>query len=284
MQVSVGDVRLFVEMVGPARSGWTAAAERPILIGLHGGPGVDGTTLRHFLAPLSYAARVVVPDQRGHGRSDHGTPADWNLQTWAADVGRLCAALDLTRPVVLGVSFGGFVAQQYASTYPNDLAGLILVSTAPRYPADDDVIARARDLAGDQAAEALRRSIEEPAHDRSAADRERLRPLYRRRRDLEMERVEPHIVRNPEVVEAWVPQARCTMDLRSDLRAVRCPTLVLAGELDPFNPPALATEIVRSIPGDRARLEVIPGAAHHVFVDNPERTYRSIREFIASLD
>ena len=65
---------------------------RPVLIGLHGGPGVDGTGLRYALAPLAEVAQVIVPDQRGHGRSEGGTPASWNLPHWAADVEGFCEA------------------------------------------------------------------------------------------------------------------------------------------------------------------------------------------------
>lgn len=131
VRVSVGDVQLFFEVFGEE---WvftgSAFRRRPVLIGLHGGPGLDGTKLRYQLAPLADVAQVVVPDQRGHGRSDRATPETWNLTTWAADVKNLSDALDIERPAVLGFSFGGGVAQQYASTYLDDPAGLILVSAS----------------------------------------------------------------------------------------------------------------------------------------------------------
>jgi pimeloyl-ACP methyl ester carboxylesterase len=65
---------------------------------------------------------------------------------------------------------------------------------------------------------------------------------------------------------------------------VRCPTLVLVGEHDPLNPPALGAEIVEAIPNGRARLEVVPDAAHRVFSDNPDHTHRLIREFLTELE
>ena len=133
MRVSVGDVRLYFEVFGRE---WVfpsgTAVRRPVVIGLHGGPGLDGTKLRHELAPLADVAQVVVPDQRGHGRSDLGCAEDWNLAQWADDVRRFCDALSIEHPIVLGVSFGGFVAQQYAASYPDHPAGLILISTGPR--------------------------------------------------------------------------------------------------------------------------------------------------------
>lgn len=285
MRVSIGAVRLFVEVLGQEQVFTGGRVQRRhALVGLHGGPGLDGTTLRHSLAGLTDVAQVLVPDLRGHGRSDTGTPADWNLGTWAADIHELNRVLGVDRPVLLGVSFGGFVAQHYAIAYPRDIAGLILVSTAARYPGAEAVIARAREVGGDETANALRRDVENPTGEASAEDRRRLQALYQRRTDPELQRLEPHIGRTPEVAGAWVPEAQKSMDLRPSLRAVRCPTLVLVGELDPFNPPALAGEIVEAIPGGRAQLTVVPGAAHRVFTDNPDFTHRCIREFVRLLD
>ena len=85
MRVSVGDVRLFFEVFGQE---WVLAGSalehRPVLVGLHGGPGVDGTGLRYCLAPLADVAQVIVPDQRGHGRSDAGTSGSGPAMTRAS--------------------------------------------------------------------------------------------------------------------------------------------------------------------------------------------------------
>src|SRR5882672_5546782 len=108
MRVSVGDAHLFFEVFGQE---WEFTGRemkrRPVLVGLHGGPGVDGTGLRYSLAPLANVAQVIVPDQRGHGRSDPGAPESWNLPTWADDLSGFSDALGLERPFVLGISFGG---------------------------------------------------------------------------------------------------------------------------------------------------------------------------------
>jgi len=284
VRVSIGAARLFVEVIGqqlvhadgPLR-------ERLTLVGLHGGPGVDGTALRHWLAPLADTAQVVVPDLRGHGRSDRGDPAGWNLATWAEDVHQLCNVLGIARPVLLGMSFGGFVAQHYAATYTEDLAGLVLVSTAPRYPGHEAVLARARQVGGERAATALRKLIDDPGAKLSAADQHAVRSLYQRHTDPDSDVLQEVLIRTPEVAQVWVPTARQEMDLRPLLQSVRCPMLALVGELDPFNPPGLATESVEAIPGDQARLSVVPDAAHRVFTDNPAFARDRIREFLTDL-
>jgi pimeloyl-ACP methyl ester carboxylesterase len=244
---------------------------------------VDGTALRHWLAPLADVTQVVVPDLRGHGRSDRGDPSDWNLATWADDVHQLCIGLGIDRPVLLGMSFGGFVAQHYAATYPDDLAGLVLVSTAPRYPGHEAVLTRACEVGGEEAAAALRHLIDDPSVELCAADQRRVRSLYQRHSDPEAEALEAALIRTPEVAQAWVPSARQEMDLRPALESVRCPALVLVGALDPFNPPSHAAEIVDAMPHGQARLCVVPDAAHRVLTDNPEFTRDRIREFLTGV-
>lgn len=115
----------------------------------------------------------------------------------------------------------------------------------------------------------------------SEDDQQRVDSLYQRRSDGGAETLKGQTIRTPEIASTWVPQAQQTMDLRSSLQAVRCPTQVIAGELDPFNPPDLAAEIVRAIPDGEANLTVVPGAAHRVFTDNPEFVYNTIRKALA---
>lgn len=205
VRVSIGAVRLFLEVFGQQVVLDGRNDEQPTLVGLHGGPGVDGTALRHWLAPLSDVAQVVVPDLRGHGRSDRGDPTDWNLTTWASDIHQLCTVLGIERPVVLGVSFGGFVAQHYAATYADDVSGLVLISTAPRYPGRDAVLRRAAAVDGADAAAALGRFMDDPATEISAEDQQRVDSLYQRRRDAGTEALSGQTIRTPDVARAWVP-------------------------------------------------------------------------------
>src|SRR5438309_246013 len=93
--------------------------ERPTLVLLHGGPGADHSVFKDGrLDAYRDLAQVVYYDYRGHGRSDVSPPETWNLDTWADDVVRLCDALGVEHPIVMGVSFGGMVAQRYLARHP----------------------------------------------------------------------------------------------------------------------------------------------------------------------
>lgn len=270
MRVSVGDLELFVEAVGEGP---------PSVIGLHGGPGLDGSKLRYQLAPLADVAQVVVPDQRGHGRSDRGGPETWNLDAWAADVKSLADALEIARPVVLGVSFGGFVVQRYAAMHPEHPAALILVSTSPRFARREETAERLRLVGGEEAVEVFNRAWDAPDEEAEADWKRVIGPLMSRRKDPEIDRLRAERIETIEVDRHFLPEGKA-MDLRAGLAAVRCPTLVVVGELDPLVPAHLAGEMVEAIPNGLARLEVISDASHDVFADNGPQSYRVIREFL----
>jgi proline-specific peptidase len=285
VRISVGDVRLFFEVFGQE---WALAGDslerRPVLIGLHGGPGLDATKLRYQLALLGDVAQVVVPDQRGHGRSDHGSPETWNLATWAADVKNLSDALSIEHPVVLGTSFGGFVAQQYAATYPEHPAGLILLSTGPRFAGLEETVERFREVGGEAAADVVRRDWESPGEETDAEWRRVCGPLMSLRTDADpsIARLEAARIQTMDVNLHFMREGKA-MDLRDRLAAVCCPTLVILGEHDPLVPIHLGREIVEAIPDGLARMELVPDAAHEVIVDNPGESYRLVGEFLADL-
>src|ERR1700710_2896398 len=132
MRVDIGDgTRLLFDSVGghldPTA---TEMVTKPTLLLLHGGPGFDHSSFRPYFDRFADTHQVVYVDHRGHGRSDQrDDPSGWDLDTWADDVARLSDALGIERPVVLGTSFGGFVAIRYAARHPGHASKLILSST-----------------------------------------------------------------------------------------------------------------------------------------------------------
>jgi pimeloyl-ACP methyl ester carboxylesterase len=284
VRVSVGDVRLYFEVFGQQHSVSPDAASitrRPTLIALHGGPGGDGTKLRFLLPTLADLAQVVVPDQRGHGRSDWATPETWNLNQWAADVRDFADALGIERPIVLGESFGGFVAQQYAGLYPDHPAALILVSCGPRFATEEEVAAHVR---GSHSAEVAAVTQRRPGAEEEgqAMDewKQVVAPHLAVHRDATFDRLEALRMTRMEVNRHFEPEG-FRMDLRPLLAHVRCPTLVLVGEHDILVPPPLREELRQALPSGLGRVEVVPDASHQVLTDNPSVAWPLIRTFLA---
>jgi len=102
------------------------------LLCLHGGLGIDA---RSLLVPgivglADRGIRLIVPDQRGHGRSSRASDAEYTHDTWAHDARALADQLRLPRLAVLGHSYGGFLALEYAVRWPESLTHVVLVGTS----------------------------------------------------------------------------------------------------------------------------------------------------------
>ena len=131
MKIDIGGVKLWFDVEGAKLvPDGPEMKERPTLLLLHGGPGFDHSHLKPALSELSDVAQCVFLEHRGNGRSDRCSPETWNLAQWGDDVYEFCQALGIEKPIVMGVSFGGFVAQSYAIRHPEHPAKLILSSTS----------------------------------------------------------------------------------------------------------------------------------------------------------
>lgn len=102
-----------------------------VLLGLHGGPGGAGADYMQPLHRLaSFSRRVVTFDQLGTGRSDV-PPADyaWTLEGAVADVDAVRQELGVEQVDLLGHSWGGMLALQYALDHPERVGRLVLSNT-----------------------------------------------------------------------------------------------------------------------------------------------------------
>src|SRR3954470_3694257 len=129
------------------------APQAPLIV-LHGGPGAAHDYLL-ALADLAADGRaVVLYDQLGNGRSTHlpDRGADfWTVELFVRELHNLVDALGIReRHHVLGQSWGGFLAQEYALTGPVGLRSLVLANTAASFP---DFVSEANRLRADLPAE-----------------------------------------------------------------------------------------------------------------------------------
>jgi proline iminopeptidase len=280
MRIHVGDVRLYfdVEGAGLVPDG-PRMLELPTLLLLHGGPGFDHSSFKPQFSVLADVAQIVYLDHRGQGRSERGAPELWKLAQWADDVRAFCDALGIERPVVLGQSFGGFVAMAYASRHPDHPAKLVLSSTAARWDMGRTVRAFER-IGGPEAGDVARRFWENPGRDTVADYLRTCMPLYSRTpQDPDsLPRIRFHL----ELAYAWEKQEGRSLDLLADLARVRCPTLVIAGEEDPVTPIEASEEIVGALREAPVRFERFSGAGHGVYRDRPAEYFPLLREFLGS--
>ena len=277
MHVHVNGTRLHFDVEGAKlEPDGPRMREKPTLILLHGGPGFDHSSYKPSFSTLADAAQLVYLDHRGQGRSDKSTPEHWNLAQWADDVRGLCDALGIERPIVLGNSFGGMVAMAYAARHPDHPAKLVLSSTAPRHDLEA-LVARFEKLGGAEAAGAARRFWEAPGSETLPDYVRRALPVYNRAKDDPDANARTRFALD--VMFHFAGGEIHTMNLAPGLARVRCPTLVLGGELDPVCPIEMQVEIAAALPREHVRFERFPNCGHGVFRDDP-RAFEVIREFI----
>jgi pimeloyl-ACP methyl ester carboxylesterase len=284
MHVPINGIRLFFDVEGAGLEPHGAAMrQKPTLILLHGGPGMDHSGFKPRFSQLADLCQVVYLDHRGNGRSDPATSDTWTLAQWGDDVRAFCEALGIERPIVYGASFGGAVAMSYATRHPGHAGKLIVVSAEAAGGAYfKERIAMFERLGGPEVgALARRRFLEGQVDPAMLQDWIRLAfPVYTRT-PRDPGAVKRALLR-PEV-NMWFTRPGGegrTYDLLPELRRIQCPTLVMGGEEDPMTPIVCQEEIAAALPPHLVRFERFSGCGHGVVHDAPDRAMAVIREFI----
>ena len=280
MLIEVNNSRLYVDIVG---SGLVAKGpemvERPTVFILHGGPGMDHTTMKPDVNPLAEIAQLVYYDHRGQGRSDTDKPENWNLDQWADDLRALIELLGVDNPIVLGLSFGGFVAQNYAIRHADKLHKLILASTVARM-LPERVFDAFQEFGGNEARETAEEFWSGPNEENTAKYMRDCLPLYTRtERDPEEAQ---RAIWTPEVIEHFSKPGgeNWTFDFRKGLEAITCPTLITAGDIDPITPLSGVMEMADHVPLKIRELEVFSNCGHGVHRDD-QKAFEVMKNFIS---
>lgn len=266
---------------------YTVRGSGPPLIAHSGGPGMDARGWDDF-AKIDEFVTVIAIHPRGSGLSGPAPGEAYLLPDYAADVEALRLHLGLDRPIVMGWSHGGMVAQQFAFTYPDSLSKLVLFDTAAyfgEFLADveaavqefkeqpwyaESLAALKKEWAGEYQTDedmaglwALEMKFYFKKFDaRAQAYHQRTRGLPLRIRPLKL----------------FNEREAGTMDLRPRLKGIGVPTLAIVGRHDFITTVVMAEEIARHIP--HARLEIFEDSGHFAHVEEPEKFYRVVKEFV----
>lgn len=239
----------------------------PAALFLHG-LGGSRTAWDDQLRDLSDRRRCVAWDMPGYGAAPPLSGA-MTFPALADTVARLADAVDPEdRPHLIGLSFGGMIAQHAALAHPGRFRSLTLLGSSPAFgisgtTASDWRAARLAPLDAGQEpgdfADAVLRAIAGPDIGPEA--------LAAQRRA--MERITGPALRRS--IDCLV-----THDVRDRLSSIDLPTLVLVGSLDDETPPAYAEALADGIPG--ARLVEIAGAGHLLPAEAPEAVNELLRD------
>jgi 3-oxoadipate enol-lactonase len=254
-----------------ARLHYERAGAGPPLLYVSG----SGSDLRRPPSPFAWPGAagfdLVAYDHRGLGRSRvDGPQAQPQMADFAADALALADQLGWERFLLLGVSFGGMVAQEVAIRAPARVIGLVLACTSSG--GAGGASAPLHELAALPPPERLRRLIA-LADRRAASD-----PAIHRRLAALLEPLSTDAAADPRLRAGNARQleARRHHDTHARLGAIAAPTLVAAGHYDELAPLANSQALAAAIPG--ARLEVFEGG--HGFLHEDARAWPVVAEFL----
>lgn len=260
---SVRGVDIFYSVVG----------EGPPVLVMHGGLGLDHTYFRPWLDPLGERAALVLYDHRGNGRSSRPSSLDdVDHGTWAEDADALRAALGHERVVVLGHSYGSFLALEYAVRHPERVAGLVLVGSAPKFDYPATAMANAAKRATPEQLAALQGGLTGPVADDEGFARvwRAIVPIYYHRPDAEVLRRQDAETRySAAAFNAGMFRCLPSYDVLPHLGQLRVPALVVTGRHDWITPVEQGERLARAMPD--ARLVVFEESGHYPFVEEPAR-------------
>lgn len=222
---------------------------------------------------LAKAFRVVTFDPRGVANSKLNEGAHVSITRIANDIANLMRELNIDSAHILGISFGGFVAQEFALRYPERVKKLVLASTS--FGGPNHVVPSMEVLSSFASTEGL-----------NSADR--IRKYLTTAFTSDFVRENAAIIdrfctlreQNPVPEEVYRQQLASAMEFNAQDRvgAIQIETLVLTGDSDTVVPAENSKNLARKIPN--AHLGVIADGGHMAFVENAEEFNSFVRDFL----
>lgn len=260
------------------------------LLCLHGGPGATHDYLRPLEAIAATGRRVVFYDQLGNGNSSRPSdPSLWTVALFVEELGQMRHALGLDRVHILGQSWGGMLAMEYALTQPTGLASLILAdSPASAHRWITEINRLRAELPPDLRATLLKHeaagTTDDPAYE------EAVMVFYRRH----LCRLDPwpdclnrtfeKVEQSPEVYNTmWGPsEFHVTGTLKNwqiedRLKEIGAPTLVIGGRYDEATP-AITEAVHQGISG--SEWVIFENSSHMPHLEETELYLRILTDFM----
>lgn len=261
-----------------------------VVLCLNGGPGLPCDYLREAHACLiDQGYRVVAFDQLGTGNSDRpADPALWTIGRYVEETETVRTTLGLGKVHLLGHSWGGWLAIDYALTYPENLKTLILEDTVADMPHLASELEKLRAALGSETVAMMQKHEAAGTYDH---------PEYQAAVTILNYR---HVCRLPEwpapirrSLDDWNMGPYMTMqgpneflyigNLKDwnrvpDLPRIKVPVLITVGAHDELTP-ACALRMKLALPD--AEIKVFPNSSHMPFYEEPGLYYPALIDFLA---
>ncbi len=279
--LSINGVKLWHEEEGSGE---------PVLL-IAGGPGASHTYM-HGFSPLSKRHRLIYFDALGCGKSDETQSGDrYSLDRAVNDVEALRIALEIPRWNVIGHSYGGVVAQAYATRHPRSVARAVLANTL----ISGEAWQAALDYTNEQVKNQYPEVWEATQHLRGKGLRSSA-PEHQRAYEVPpalcfffdgsnvaktVFEINQHVYygMTGEDADFRLGDAFAAIDFRPHLQSLTTPLLVIAGRFDRILSPRCAQQFKQFVP--RAELVFFERSGHLPFVEEPEATFQLLNAFLS---
>lgn len=264
--------------------------ERPVIVVLHGGPGLDQSYLLPQMSKLAKQYRVIFYDQRGSGKSSPTTidSKNINIDQFIKDLETLRQSLHLKNIILLGHSWGGLLAINYAIQHPKNVSALILLNSAPitsnGFKAfEQEYIKRITPIEKELTAIQTSEKFKQFDPTTTALFYRNVFSTYvanpKTINNLTLI-FTPLSAKNSSQIEALFAPYFKKYDLRPNLQMLNLPTLVIAGDTDPI-PIWAETEIANSL--KKSEFVVIKNSGHFPYIEQPKILFSTINDFLEHL-
>jgi pimeloyl-ACP methyl ester carboxylesterase len=266
MRIKANGISMYYELSGSGKC----------LTLIHGGGGSNTSVWYNQVPAFSKHYQVLTYDFRGHGQTEL-RDGPISTEIWVEDLYALLNALNIKETVLLGHSLGGMIALSFVLTHP-DMTRALILSNGGQKP-------------GPRSEERMRQT--------QVDIQNRIESLQREGLKGEVERSFPNFFapgfaeKNAETAERFKSLfLKTNLDgyirtLRAfgmynesrDGRKITCPTLIIAGEHDPYVGPEAGKAMQEAIPGSRLK---ILHTGHIPQVENPQEYNETVLGFLAS--
>ena len=220
---------------------------------------------------LSEHFQVIAFDNRGAGRSDKPV-MEYSIRLFADDTAGLMDALNISKAHILGISMGGYIAQELALNYPDKIKSLVLGCTG---------------CGGDRAV------IMSPERMEKFTANKGLKPEEILRKDMDIYFSDDYVDQYPEKIEEFIEismryyqpanaffrqfDACQRHDTGDRLNQLSLPTLIMTGDDDPLVPPQ-NSHVLKELIAD-SELSVFAGVRHCFFIEQADQFNQKAVDF-----